>query len=297
MPLLESFVSSAPRPLPVRSWGIFLVAVLVVTGCDTSVEALVPSDEYHYSVFGVLNPVQDTQWVRVEPLAEPTSSGAPESIDAEVSLENLDTGQTWVLRDSLMEVFRDEFQHNFWTTAPISPGTSYELTVRGAEGETTHAATTTPERPPAILVESAIQLPCSPVPEANRFEVTIEEVEELAALRMVYYQSPFGPTEVFDFDHYDDVEQTSGGYAAFINYFEDLQSARRTRQRTCLADSAKVVAASGGPDWPEWARYRGAPLSQVARPDSFSNVEGGHGLLAGVYPDTVAVPIEREAQP
>lgn len=270
------------------------VTAILITACDTSVRPTVPSDEYHYSVFGILNPAQDTQWVRVESLEAPTSGGASSSLDATVTLENLETGQTWTLQDSLMEVFRDEFQHNFWTRAPIAPSTSYQLTVKNADGNTTQASTTTPARPPSIRIENPIRLPCVAPVEANRFEVSLTQVEELAGLRVLYYQSVYGPTQIQEYDHYGSSSQTDEGFSAVINYYQDLQSAQRTMSRPCLADSAKVVAAAGGPDWPEWARYHDASISQLARPDSFTNVEGGHGTLAGVYLDTMQVPINRD---
>lgn len=306
--LLDGIDSNEVRPRPVvgglacflqivpRLVGGLVLGVLLLGGCDASVEPTVSSDQYRYSMYGILNPAQDTQWVRVEPLAEPTSAGAPEELDVTVTLKNVDTGQTWGLRDSLTEVFRDEFQHNFWTTAPITASTSYQLTVQNAEGETTSASTTTPAGPPSIDVRGSIALPCTSPRGANQFEVVVKEVEELAALRMEYYQSVLGPTEIFDFDHYDDVEETDNGYRAVVNYFQDLQSARRNPQRSCLADSAKVIAAAGGPDWPEWGRYSQATISQIARPDSFTNVDGGHGIVAGVYLDTTRVPIDRDAR-
>lgn len=271
---------------------MLLGALIFASGCDTSVTTTVPSQEYHYSVFGILNPAQDTQWVRVEPIAEPTASGAPRSLDVTVTLEDLDAGQEWTLQDSVMRVQR-ELQHIFWTPVAVTPSTSYQLTVRGPNGEITQARTGTPARPPSVEVEAPIRLPCASLQEANQFGVVIEDVEELAALRVRYYQSVFGPSEVYDYDHYDDVtREDDGTYTAVINYFQDLQSAQRTRERECLADSAKAIVAAGGPDWPSWARYNDVELSVLARPDSFTNVEGGHGLLAGVFSDTVRVPIE-----
>ncbi|PSQ86449.1 MAG: hypothetical protein BRD43_07410 [Bacteroidetes bacterium QS_4_64_154] len=182
-------------------------------GCDTSVQAFDPSTQRHYSVFGVVNPAQDTQWVRVEPLPEPTSSGARREIDATVTLENLSTGQEWTLRDSLMEVFRDEFQHNFWTTAPITPGTSYRLVVSNTDGDSTWATTTTPSVPPSIDVLEEILLPCREPAAANVFEVRIE-TEELAALQVRYFQTFLGVSQIFDFDSYDDATRTEGAYMA-----------------------------------------------------------------------------------
>lgn len=269
-----------------------LTTVVLVVGCDTSVQAIDPSAQYHYSMFGVLNPAQDTQWVRVEPLPEPTSAGAPAELNVTVTLRNEQTGQTWTLRDSLMEVFRDEFQHNFWTTAPITPSTSYRLTVTNDEGDSTWATTTTPAAPPSILVESTIQLPCLQTNAANVFELRLEDVEEVAALQIRYFQTFQGFNDTWDFDSYDDVAQVEGAYTARVNYLSDLETTNRTRDTRCIVDSAKVIAAAGGPDWPEWARYNDATVSVLARPDSFTNVQGGHGMVSGVFTDTAEVEVE-----
>lgn len=265
--------------------GVLFVVLftLLLSGCDTSVQSVIPSDEYHYSVFGVLNPAQDTQWVRVEPLGEATTAGAPPTLDVTVTLENLSTNTTWTLRDSLMEVFKDERQHNFWTEAPIQPATSYRLTVENAEGDVTTAETTTPASPPTVVPTGKIRLPCLQLESANTFDVRIEDADELAALKVRYFQTFLGLQFDFLFDSYDDAVQREGTYTATINYKKDLETTNTNRSRQCIADSAHVTAAAGGPDWPEWAQYNDATVSQVARPDSFSNVEGGHGMFSGVY--------------
>jgi hypothetical protein len=57
---------------------------------------------------------------------------------------------------------------------------------------------------------------------------------------------------------------------------------------------AELMVAAGGPDWPKWLSV---PLNEVARPDEFSNVSGGHGSVGGIYSDTirilVSIPIAR----
>jgi hypothetical protein len=254
------------------------------------------SDQYHYSVFGILNPAQDTQWVRVEPLAPPTTEGAPRDLGATVTLQNQRTGQTWSLRDSVMEVFPGEPQHNFWTTAPIAPGTPYRLVVRDGDGDSTWATTTTPSSPPTTIVQGAIYLPCYPdIDEANTFEVRVRDLEQLAALRVRYFQAFEEPVS-YEFDWYEAVRGSGDEYVVQVNYLDDLRSTSRRIGEPCIADSGKVIAAAGGPDWPEGARYRGAPVSEVARPDSFTNVQGGLGRVAGVYTDTAFVPV-RERSP
>ena len=277
---------------PVRSALFALVgAGMLLLGCDPTVQAIEASDQHHYSLFGILNPAQDTQWVRVEPLPPPTTGGAPRTLDATVALQNVETGQTWTLRDSLVEVFPDEPQHNFWTTAPIAPGTSYRLVVRGADGDSTWATTTTPEAPPTTVVRGAIYLPCAPeVPEANLFTVRVRNVQALAALRVRYFQS-FEEKVSYDFDWYREAIGSDSTYVAQINYYKNLRTTNRRIGQPCIADSGKVITAAGGPDWPTGTQYRDASLSEVTRPDSFTNVQGGLGMVSGVYTDTTLVPV------
>jgi hypothetical protein len=270
-----------------------LGVLLLMVGCDPSVQPFAPSDRYHYSVFGVLNPVEDTQWVRVEPISVPSHDGAPRTLDATVTLEHVESGQTWVLRDSVMEVVSGEPQHNFWTTAPIAAGSTYRLAVQNGEGDTTRATTTTPNAPPTTRVRDSLQLPCIPsLPRANRFNVRVLDTENLAALQVRYYQT-FQKSVYYTFDWYDETTKNGERYEATIDYLDDLRTANPQRGKPCTADSAFVIAAAGGPDWPAWGEYSGASLTELTRPDSFSNVQGGHGTFLGVYSDTTKVEVRQ----
>ncbi len=216
-------------------------------------------------MYGVLDPAQDTQWVRIEPIAEPTGEGVASPLDVTVVLKNLDTGRTWTLRDSLM-IVQTEPHHNFWTTAPIKPSTSYRLDIRSEDGVIAWAKTTTPERPPKITWGS----------QAQGGSVLVSELNKLAALKMRYFVS-FGFVDVSYYDH-ELTRRTPNGYETFISVSDDLDSLNIRR-----LDSLTVIAAAGGPDWPEWERYRDATIHDLAIPDSFSNVNGGEGVVAGVY--------------
>lgn len=248
---------------------VLLSLLLVGSGCDTSIQPTAPSSEHIYSIYGVLDPARDTQWVRVEPTAVPTSEGTPENLDAVVTLENVDTGKTWTLRDSLMEVFRNEVQHNFWTSAPITGGTTYRITVQRSDGASAQAQTTTPAHPPSISFRGG---------DGSSLTVFMERVDELAAIKVRYF-SGFGA--VRDLSYYDRAQQIEGRYRAVVTPGRDAQ-----RLGLVSVDSVKVVATAGGPDWPEWDRYHNIALDSLVRPDTFSNVDGGLGRIAGVYSAT-----------
>jgi len=191
----------------------------------------------------------------------------------------------------VMAVVPGEPQHNFWTTAPIAAGSTYRILVRNEEGNTTQATTTIPHAPPTTRVQDSLRLPCLPsLPRANRFEVWVLDIDHLAALKVRYFQT-FRESVHYTFDWYDETTKNGDRYEVRVNYLEDLRTANPQMGMPCTADSAFVITAAGGPDWPAWAEYSGAPLTEITRPDSFSNVQGGHGAVFGIYSDTTKVEV------
>jgi len=71
----------------------------VAWACDDPFLPLAES-EVQLSVFGYLDAAADTQWVRVMPI-RPLALTSPDSFGIIVTLENLGSGQTVELRDSL----------------------------------------------------------------------------------------------------------------------------------------------------------------------------------------------------
>jgi len=131
---------------------------------------------------------------------------------------------------------------------------------------------------------------------ANTFTVTARNVDRIAAAE-VHYPIVGAPPRVFN--HFEGVERDEDLFIISIFYRENLVTANPNpppppAPPDCASRSdfahpyAEVIVASGGPDWPTW---RGLPLNEIARPDSFSNVQGGNGFVGGVYSDTVRVPV------
>lgn len=292
---------------------LLAAALLLVPGCkDPTVDVLRPSDQFRFSLFGVLDVAADTQVVRIEPLGDSTQIGAPRDLGATAFLENLESGEQIPLQDSLTDL--GVSVHNLWTTHPIQPSTSYRIVVQSESETVTTATTTTPPRPPNLShtarPDTALRLPCvfpvNPNNErkaANTFTVTAKDVETIAAVR-VRYPIPSAPTTAPRFfNHSGSVErQENGDLTVSVFYRRNLVTSNPDLpspgdpmlQPTCVELSdfsrpyARVVVSTGGPDWPAW---RGLPLDQIARPDSFSNVQGGHGFVGGIYTDTIEVPV------
>lgn len=288
------------------------VALLLTGGCDTTVELVKPSSEYRFSLFGTLNVAADTQVIRVEPLGDTTQIGAPTTLDATVRLTNLDTGTEVALNDSLTVVGGGIAQvHNFWTARSIQPGVTYQVSVRVDGEPVTTATTTTPAQSPTLLYnpdatsDQPFELPCvydsrgDPTPFRNTFSMRITNLENVAAMRVRYpldLSTSGGEAEALtQFDHYDDVEYDDDRelYRASVFYGRDLTTIPGASQ-TCPPRSqfeqphAVAIVTAGGPDWPDW---RNASINAIARPDTFTNVRGGHGFVGGIYSDTLRVPL------
>ena len=292
-----------------------LSALLLMVGCDPSVDLVEPSAQYQFSLFGTLDVTADTQVIRVEPIGDTTQIGAPATIDADVRLTNVETGTQVALKDSFAVVGGGIAQvHNFWTTYSIQPGTTYRVSVRVDGEAVTTATATTPTRPPTLLhnpdmeTDQPFALPCvydaegSPTSFRNTFSMRITDLESVAGFQVRYPLNLSGSeTEaavLTRFDHYDDVEYDDEEelYRASVFYGRDLVNIPGIAQQQCPTQSqfeephAVVTVTAGGPNWPDW---QDASINDIARPDTFTNVQGGHGFVGGIYSDTIHVPIRQ----
>lgn len=296
----QRFIVSVPVALVVA-------ALLLAPGCDPTVEVLRPSDQYRYSLFGVLNVAADTQVVRVEPLGDRTQIGAPPNLDATVLLKNLDTGEQVSLNDATTTVGPDDaLVHNFWTTHPINSSTSYRVAVQ-EEGDTvTEVTTTTPARAPTLSHNNDFLLPCifpdTPANQKkpqNTFVVTAQDVDRIAVADVIYPITYGSVQTLNDYSHYGNIEREGEFFRIPVFYRPDLADLNPDPppgpRKECAGFEefthpyAFVAVASGGPNWPE--EWRGLPFSQIASPDTFSNVQGGHGYVGGIHSDTIKVPL------
>ncbi|WP_103026994.1 DUF4249 family protein [Salinibacter altiplanensis] len=293
------------RPFFVPEAAAVLAAILMLGGCDPSVSVLNPSDQYRFSLFGTLNVAADTQVIRVDPLGDTSQVGSQEAFAATVLLENLGTGTQVTLADSFEAIGEGSARfHNLKTTHPIQPGTRYRLSVRVDGDPATTVTTTTPAHPPTLRHEPSstddkpFLLPCLTrsrelVESENTFTLRASAAESLAAVQ-VLYPIKGAPRQV---GHYEDAEyrENDNLYRISVYYGADLRIGTLAGEG-CAGRSqfvqtrAQVAVTAGGPDWPDW---QGASLNDIARPDTFTNVEGGHGFVGGVYSDTIQIPIQR----
>lgn len=123
-----------------------LLALLASAGCDNTVDPFTESDRY-FTVFGYLDTGADTQYVRVIPLRQDLDPEAERTIDARVTLTDVQTGHTFTLRDSLITFSGGRYGHVYHLPLHPVPGHTYRLSVERADGLAATAETTVPVLP------------------------------------------------------------------------------------------------------------------------------------------------------
>lgn len=254
------------------------LAALLLVGCDTTLEPFAENNGA-YSVRGVLTLTQDTHYIRVKNLNQPISEDAPE-LDATVTLENLTTGLTETLEDSVV-LFEGVATHNFRVDQSIEPSADYRLTVERSDGVTTQATATTPPftevdvAPETTAVacdqEIILDFPNVPTPRLLRLRAAIEW-EGIPYWRSI-----------------DITTRSDGTPTAFVSAasviadvvpaptLETLGGA--SQYCTILSDDTLPIAYTHfGPDWPADS-VRADPLA--------SDVENGLGLFGAMHRDTL----------
>ena len=266
-----------------------------MTGCDPTVSVFQPSSQSQYSLHGWLDVAADTQAIRVEPLQDPSQLGSPHSIDANLLLRDLNRDTTVTLRDSFATVnpdsHRDPVQvHTFWTTYPLQVEASYRLLARLNGRTVSSADMTTPQDP--TLIHNHQFSGCKKQPPV--FKIYIRGARRIAAAHVTYpvkylfTRDGVDSTSTPTFDVLNHVEKRGDEFVLEVYYGKHGVCSRDQFVHPSNAH-ARVTVAVGGSDWPAW---RDTPRNEIARTDTLSNVQGGHGFVGSAYTDTIRVPFD-----
>lgn len=106
-----------------------LLILFLVSACRDSFEPHQENDRYLFSIYGYLDSSTDTQWVRITPIRDILIFD-DNPVNADVTLQDLETDMTIVLNDSLFSYALGARAHNYWTNEPLTPGRTYRLEVR-----------------------------------------------------------------------------------------------------------------------------------------------------------------------
>lgn len=164
----------------------YIVLSLLVSQCDATLEPLDQSNG-SFSVHGTVDMDNNTHFFRVNDLKATLQQETEPAIDARVILENLSTGSTVVLPDSMIN-FEGVFTHNFFTE-DIDYGNTYELTVERLSDESFIKGRWTTPRRATVAIDglpaertgcfSPITITYAPVSELSEIDLRIFRVDDL----------------------------------------------------------------------------------------------------------------------
>lgn len=267
-----------------RTLFAFICAVLLYTGCEPSFNPIKKNDRY-FSVFGYLNASADTQYVRIEKLRDGMATNAPGTLDVEVTLKNMETGQSEFLQDSLFHYYQQGNAHNFYTSMEINPTQKYRLEVDGEEG-TSSAEVEIPDSfpEPEVLVNDDF-----------RTEIKMSRINKLIAVKTIFHTctGDLGcgctkPTR-YIYSHLNDtLQMNDGSVKASINLLDEKKKIFRNfpPNENYYIVRYDIVVAEGMPSWPDFANL---DPEMVALPHMATNINGGVGYLAGIVSDTLNI--------
>lgn len=273
--------------------GLTIVAlVLLLGGCDTSVDPVLGTEKA-FSMYGVLRPRADSQWLRVYPVEDRLTPTAPESLAATVTSTETERGRTRTWTDSLIREDDGRYAHVFWTPTRVDYGRTYQLTVTGDDGRTTRTEVTVPRNAALALRE--------PQAESNPVLVPVgvtHAVPRLINLEVEYYvqfdfQENIGGTDepaVRLSVSYDGTQRrVEEGWVVPIDLSADYL---RLRERLLNADlwnpafglvmrnmtlRLEVANEAWNPPGGEF------DPNVLVEPGAMSNVEGGFGFVGAGY--------------
>lgn len=122
---------------------VLLIALATLSlGCEEDVVSVLGTDKV-YTLYGVLNPLADTQYVRVFPIEAALTASQPDPLEVLFESVNLTTGETLVWQDSIVADFGG-YGHIFWSPFRAVYGDAYRLSVAGANQQTATVSVAVP---------------------------------------------------------------------------------------------------------------------------------------------------------
>jgi hypothetical protein len=257
--------------------GFFIISIYV-TGCNETFQPLTESDKFEFSMQGYLDASADTQWVRVAPVRDLIDM-PPLIPSMRVTLTELETGQSTVMNDSLIQLPNGINFVNVWTTMEVKPEHSYRLVAERPDGTTSSVE---------VSIPADFPIPELFIPPGECWGwLTIRDVHRLADLQLVNHFTIKGlGNRVFRFPRRDGVRQEGPK-----TYSKRIGGARGGDPEILLPEGEvleswrTIFVASGGPEWDDQLPY--LDDMTYALPDGFSNVKNGVGYVVGILSKTI----------
>jgi hypothetical protein len=198
-----------------------------------------------------------------------------------VTLEEVETGNSSVMHDSLFQPANGFNYNNVWTTMDIQPEHTYRLVAERPDGAASSVTVTTP---------SDFPTPSLTFPNNDCLGVLrIFGVQRLADLQWIWYYKKENLANIYErtfrLPYRQQVDHISGqayrlhmipGVAALK--IPDLAG-------QTLENHLSVFVAAGGPEWDE--EIPTIEDLEYALPESASNIKNGVGYMLGIVSKTI----------
>lgn len=284
-----------PRPQASSLFRCFLAALacsVALLACDNDVDIFIERDGITYAVEAAFKMGETRHFVRVQPLQDGIPFGTDSTIDAEVTLEDLSTGERIPMTDSLFR-FDGVLVHNFYADLELQSGRRYRITARRSDGETTTATARAPEEYPTPKV-SQVNKQC-----LAKISVSIDGAPRLIRANVQYSVDGI----VRPISKISTVRRSEGkttmqfwpecDLEPIVGTVDTTESDSLLIYRCTRLDTGRipVVVNVVGDDWP--VNFSATPEEDVNRA---VNVEGGLGFFGISRLDTITTHVDKDAE-
>lgn len=260
---------------------LFLSLVVHLTGCE---EAVAPTleGEAQFTLYGVLDPLEATQVVRVFPIRAQLEVPAPGPLGITFTTTDLDTGERQVWRDSVVTLANGTAGNVF--AASFRPGYdhTFELVVERAGGE---PASVVVDVPP--LIDPILRAPTFGA-EGVKQEVFWPGAPRINQARVVL-ELQAANCQTYEYEYEADLARPlEFGWTLVVPFGAlsgAVQEAIGQSPNSLSIMGVMATAQVASRDWnPPGGNYDPEALIE---PGTFSNVFNGFGFVGASYPSSL----------
>ena len=257
-------------------------------GCDEDVIGVLGTDQ-PYTIYGVLNPRSDTQWVRVFPVQGRLAPRDSALLDATFRSTDLQSDEMRVWQDSIIREPSGLYEHVFWSPFRAAYGHNYRIEVERSDEAMSHVETEVPQDARLLLQDPITRFGVSQA-------VLIEgDVPRLLRVEVIYSVDLLPPGSVTKFasesvtlPYSASTARTDGGWTISIDISEAYQTLVEVLRQAYAAPSLdlrllimdlRLIVANEAWDPP------GGTFDPdiLVQPGILDNVENGFGFVGAGY--------------
>jgi len=267
---------------------VLSISMLGLMGCEEDVNAVLGAGQ-PFTLYGLMTPAADTQWVRVYEVTDQLAPIAPTPLDAQFTSLDLETGEERVWTDSLMQEPNGSYAHVFWSPFRAAYGHRYRLSVTDAQGETSISEVAIP---PLTRIE---------VDDSRQFPPVVLNLDIVGGAPRLYkvevrygidYRSEGGPKlDAVTFLHGNRLRQQDDIWTLPLNISTDVSAIRSELRNRGGFDlnfgilltgiTVRYLVASE-----DWDPPNGSfDPNVLVEPGTLTNVENGFGFVGAGYRD------------